>query len=122
MDARNNTSGGDLRRPSTRKHMGVATNDPEYLPPTGPAPGAGRIPPSSSTLRIRANERGGKSGTRAGAPDGSHHYERYLQTPKKGRSIFTSQQQRQRKRTQALLAVLILAAVALALVWFFILR
>lgn len=108
-----------------RKHMGVATSDPEYLPQTGPS---GRVPPSSPTLRIRANERQGAgmatTGKRkrgAGQP-GQLHYDRYLQTPKKGRSIFTSQQDRQRRRIQVLLAVLIIAAIALALFWFFVLR
>ena len=43
-------------------------------------------------------------------------------SPKKGRAIFTSQQDRQRRRVQVLLAVLIVAAIALALFWFFVLR
>lgn len=107
----------------TRKHMGVASSDPEYLPQTGPS---GRVPPSSPTLRIRANERGARGHQSQpvawGSQPGQLHYDRYLQTPKKGRSIFTSQQDRQRRRVQVLLAVLIVAAIALALFWFFVLR
>lgn len=111
-----------------RKHMGVASNDPEYLPTAPLNNTPGRIPPSSPTLRVRSYERGSaQGGQRAQAPlqgggNGQLHYDRYISTPKKGRSIFTSQQQRQRKRVQVLLAVLIVAAIALALVWFFVLR
>lgn len=105
-----------------RKHMGVASSDPEYLPQTGPT---GHVPPSSPTLRIRANERGAAHGNqplKSNGQPGQLHYDRYLQQPKKGRSIFTSQQDRQRKRVQILLAALIVAAIALALFWFFVLR
>lgn len=105
-----------------RKHMGVASSDPEYLSQTGPT---GHVPPSSPTLRIRATERNAAHGSqpiKGGGQPGQLHYDRYLQQPKKGRSIFTSQQDRQRRRVQALLVVLIVAAVALALFWFFVLR
>ena len=105
-----------------RKHMGVASSDPEYLPQTGPT---GHVPPSSPTLRIRANERAAARGAqpiRGNGQPGQLHYDRYLQQPKKGRAIFTSQQDRQRRRVQVLLAVLIVAAIALALFWFFVLR
>lgn len=104
-----------------RKHMGVASSDPEYLPATGKGASGGYIPPSSPTLRIRANERGG-AGPAAGGQTGQLHYDRYLQVPKKGHAIFSSRQSRQRRRIQLLLAVLIVAAVVLALVWFFVLR
>lgn len=105
-----------------RKHMGVASSDPEYLPQTE---ATGYVPPSSPTLRIRANERGSartNQPLKGNAQPGQLHYDRYLQQPKKGRSIFTSQQDRQRRRVQILLAVLIVAAIALALFWFFVLR
>lgn len=104
-----------------RKHMGVASSDPEYLPQTEPT---GYVPPSSPTLRIRANERGGRDvqPIKGNGQSGQLHYDRYLQKPKKGRSIFTSQQDRQRRHVQVLLAVLIVAAIALALFWFFVLR
>lgn len=104
-----------------RKHMGVASSDPEYLPQADPS---GYVPPTSPTLRIRANERNKQNG-HAGVGDGQPgqpNYSRYLTKPKRGRSIFTSQQDRQRQRVQILLAVLIVAAIALALFWFFVLR
>lgn len=129
----------------TRKHMGVATSDPTYLPPVDNpnAPKAGRsprvptrkvsygsggsaqnglssghghtssrIPPSSPTLQVRTNEGGGNI-----SPGRS-----YISTPKKGRAIFTSRQDRQRKRIKFALAIMIIAAIALALFWFFALR
>lgn len=109
-----------------RKHMGVATSDPEYLPPTGPtAQGTGYVPPSSPTLHVRSDGRGAtKQPVPQGQPvqAGQLHYDRYLQTPKKGRSIFTSRLDRQRRKMKLLLAVLIIAAIVLAFVWFFVLR
>ena len=105
-----------------RRHMGVASSDPEYLPKPDPT---GYVPPSSPTLRIRANEQGAAHGHQPLKGDGQKgrlHYDRYLQQPKKGRSIFTSRQDRQRRRVQVLLGVLIVAAIALALFWFFVLR
>lgn len=140
-----------------RKHMGVATNDPEYLPPVdnprfsartssqtddtahgpshpggplrgsargGASQGQGYIPPSSSTLKVRPRDRGAAGGPAVGgAPGGKQlHYDRYISVPKKGKTIFTSRQARQHRNTQILLVVLILAAIALALVWFFLLR
>lgn len=137
-----------------RKHMGVASNDPEYLPPVdnprfsprtstqlddaaagasrlgitsrGPARGGvsqgqGYIPPSSSTLKVRTRDRGGVSAGPAGGGK-QLHYDRYISVPKKGKTIFTSRQARQHRNAQILLAVLVLAAIALALVWFFLLR
>ena len=61
--------------------------------------------------------RGGQAGTGA-----RPNYGRYISTPKKGRSIFTSRQDRQRRRVKILLGALIIAATALALFWFFVLR
>ena len=108
------------RRTRPRKHMGVASSDPEYLPQTDPS---GHVPPSSPTLRVRANERGTQVRQPvAGGKPGQLRYDRYLQKPRKGHSIFTSRQDRQRQRVHVLLAVLIVAAIALALFWFFMLR
>ncbi len=132
----------------TRKHMGVATSDPEYLPPVGgnrpqahvpptsptlrvrtgdargglPPVGGNRpqahVPPTSPTLRVRTGDaRGGQAGTGA-----QPNYGRYISTPQKGRSIFTSRQDRQRRRVKILLGALIIAATALALFWLFVLR
>lgn len=93
-----------------RVHMGVATADPQYLPPM--AEGT-RRPGGAAPLRP-AHQR---SEQRAPL-----HYDRYLQTPKPGKSIFTARHDRSRRRVKRLLAVLIVLAIALALVWFFVLR
>lgn len=129
--------------PGTRKHMGVATSDPTYLPPVNnpnaPASdrktrvpvrkvsyGSGgsaqngipsgqspsRIPAASPTLQVRTHEGGGNISPRRN----------YISTPKKGRAIFTSRQDRQRRRIKIALAIMIVAAIALALFWFFVLR
>ncbi len=50
------------------------------------------------------------------------NYDRYLQTPKPGKSIFTRQRARERRRARLLIVALLIVAVALALVWFFVLR
>lgn len=88
-------------RNKKRKHMGTAVDDPEYLP-QGPSAGGGAL-----------------------APDGRRtitHSARYLQTPKAGKSIFTSQKERARKRKQHMvLALVVLAVIAIAVVLFVIL-
>lgn len=89
--------------PTTRRHMGTATSDPTYLPPVTRGSGQGPTHP-------RSNQR---------AP---LHYDRYLQSPKPGKSIFTARQDRSRRRIlHRLIALLVLAGV-IAAVWFFFLR
>lgn len=108
----------EQQRSGKRQHMGTATSDPEYLPQT------------DFQMRRDQRQNGGEGQMapqrprqeHAGSPKQSLHYERYLQTPKPGKSIFTSRQDRQRRRTHRVLAVLILLAVIVALVWFFVLR
>lgn len=110
-----------------RKHMGVASSDPDYLPPVGPKRNGGHsdmaapansqhVSPSGSAGRTL---QAGNNRQRSNDP---LHYDRYISVPKKGRSIFTARQARQRHRLYLALAVLVLVAVALALVWFFLLR
>lgn len=126
--------GGTSPRPAygakPRKHMGTATSDPEYLPPTD---SGGHIPPNSSTLRVRQNEHAEGGPASAHGPHrgrdlgprrkhGEIKTGRYLSTPHGGKRIFTTQRDRQQRRMRHILAVLILAAIALALVWFFLLR
>ncbi|MCI5784600.1 hypothetical protein ACTQY8_04630 [Collinsella bouchesdurhonensis] len=84
-----------------RKHMGTATSDPQYLSPTGYEK-SGHLSPNASRER---------DGGRA-----TVHYERYLQTPKPGKSIFISRQERARKRNRRLLlAAIIVVVVAILL-------
>lgn len=119
-----------------RKHMGVATSDPEYLPPVNGAAASARSArmerehpdrsradrtPYSTLHGGRPSDRPGRADRQAD-PGGQSNYGRYISTPKKGRSIFTSRQDRQRRRVKIMLAVLIVTAVALALFWFFALR
>ena len=90
-----------------RRHMGVATSDPQYLPTTGanasrPAPHAPAHPVSEHRAPL--------------------HYDRYLQTPKPGKTIFSSRHERVRRRTRAFIIAVLLVAIAIALVWFFVLR
>ncbi len=85
-----------------RRHMGTATSDPEYLPRTEPG-----------ARRATAPE---------GAPHASLHYDRYLQTPKPGRSIFTSRHDRARRRTRLLLIALLVAVIVALVAWFLFLR
>ena len=78
--------------------------------PSGQSPS--RIPVASPTLQVRTHEGGGNISPRRN----------YISTPKKGRAIFTSRQDRQRRRIKIALGIMIVAAIALALFWFFVLR
>ncbi len=82
-----------------RKHMGVATADPQYLPQSGPAHPR-RSNPGDTGQRQRL------------------HYERYLQTPGSKKSIFVARQERARRHA---IVVAIIALVLVALVLWLIL-
>ncbi len=141
MDEQTSRPRPDIR--GTRKHMGVATSDPTYLPPVDNpnAPASDRkaripvrkvsygsggsahnsapaskspshIPVSSPTLQVRTHEGAGNISPRRN----------YISTPKKGRAIFTSRQDRQRRRIKIALGLMVVAAIALALFWYFVLR
>lgn len=90
-------------RAGRRRHMGTAVSDPDYL--------------SQLTGDMGANP--GASGT------GQHaitHSARYLQTPKPGKSIFTSQKARARQHTRRVVAALILLAVIVVAIVLFVVR
>lgn len=95
----------------TRHYMGRATDDPTYLAPANPN---GDRSGSAKPFTAQADATAQKNTLR--------QYNRYLQTPKAGRTIFTSRYERRNRRLKRLLAALIVLAIALALVWFFILR
>lgn len=97
-----------------RRHMGTATSDPEYLPQTefqkrqAADPNARATPIRDATAPRRS---------------GTVNYDRYLQTPKQRKSIFTSRQARQHQmHVRMLAALLVILIIALALVWFFVLK
>lgn len=130
-------------RPAARKHMGVATSDPTYLPPVNNpnAPKKGRkvrVPARKTSYGAGGSAQTGGPAARSGgyvppssptlqvrANEGGSNItpgRNYISQPKKGHAIFTSREDRNRKRMRALLAALVLAAIALALAWFFLLR
>lgn len=88
-----------------RKHMGTATSDPQYLSPTE----------YENSRRLSHSE-----GSRRSAGNGAMHYERYLQTPKPGKSIFTSRRDRARKRNRRLIFVAVIVIVAAILLKIFV--
>lgn len=119
-----------IQRGGQRKHMGTATSDPDYLTPTGfehNGRQALNAYMSAKHQQKRGAQRGDESlkkANRNGKPSkpGQLHYDRYLSTPKPGRSIFISQHDRKRKRLKTLIAILIVLIIALALAWFIFLR
>lgn len=87
-----------------RKHMGVATSDPQYLQPVGHQTGAPQGP---------AHPRRKMPGD--GEPQVLHS-DRYLSAPSGRKTIFTARQDRARRRTRAALVVALIVIVAI-LVW-----
>lgn len=116
-----------------RRHMGVATSDPQYLPLT---------PQEQARERALAREQQRHNvaaaqadafgaGPRPAHPaqavqPGTHrslqHSDRYLSTPKPGKTIFKSRYEKQRRDTKTALLIALGLAVALCLIWFFFLR
>lgn len=135
--------GPSRARSASRKHMGVATSDPTYLPPVN-NPNAPqrdrnvRVPVRKTTYGSGGSAQTGGVARRSGgyippssptlqvrANEGGSNISpgrSYISQPKKGHTIFTSRQDRQRRRVKILLAILVVATVALALFWFFALR
>lgn len=97
-----------------RKHMGVATSDPNYLADA----------PLSKLTTDHEQPQEGERNTGRG-PRGKQtltHSARYLQTPKPGRSIFMSREMRRKQQTKRLAIALILLIVLVLIVCFFILK
>ncbi|WP_040363009.1 hypothetical protein [Collinsella tanakaei] len=116
-----------------RRHMGVATSDPQYLPLTPQEQARER---AMAREHQRSQNAGQQPDAHNAAPRPAHpmqtiqpgthrslqHSARYLSTPKPGKTIFKSRYEKQHRHAKAvLLAVLLLAAI-LGLVWFFFLR
>ena len=97
-----------------RKHMGVATSDPNYLadaPLSKPGTDNGK-----SQEAARSSVRGPR------AKQTLTHSARYLQTPKPGRSIFMSREMRRKQQTKRLAIALVVLIAVVLIVCFFILR
>ncbi|MDO4436457.1 MAG: hypothetical protein Q4B77_00660 [Coriobacteriaceae bacterium] len=133
----------DRMRSASRKHMGVATSDPTYLPPVNNphAPKKDRktrVPVRKTSYGSGGSAQNSTSPRRPGGniPPSSPTLQvrsheggsnitpgrNYISQPKKGHAIFTSREDRQRKRMRGVLLVLVLVAVALAAAWFFLLK
>ena len=87
-----------------RKHMGVATSDPQYLQPVGHQTGAPQGP---------AHPRRKMPGD--GEPQVLHS-DRYLSAPSGRKTIFTARQDRARKRVRILLVLALIVVIAV-LMW-----
>lgn len=92
-----------------RKHMGVATSDPQYLQPTGRPQGVPNGP---------AHPRHKMPGD--GEPQVLHS-DRYLTMPSSRKSIFTARQNRARRRTRTLAALLVVVIIAVIAIILFVL-
>lgn len=98
------TSGGANGRSRLRRHMGVATSDPSYLPEIE----------TGTYERTVISER---------IPRQQVDYGKYLSQPRPGgRQIFTSPQERRRRRTHRAIIFILVAAMVVAAIWFFVLR
>lgn len=97
---------------SGRRHMGVASSDPVYLKdvPLSKNSACSQEQTQTPTKQPRRGPRPKQTLT---------HSARYLETPKQGKSIFTSSNRR-RKRHRLQMALLIIAVMAIALVIHFI--
>ena len=97
---------------SGRRHMGVASSDPVYLTdaPLSKNSACNQEQTLTPTQQHRRGPRPKQTLT---------HSARYLETPKQGKSIFTSSNRR-RKQHRLQIALLIIASVAIALVVYFV--
>lgn len=95
-----------------RKHMGVASGDPVYLKdaPLSKNSACSQEQTQTPTKQHRRGPRPKQTLT---------HSARYLETPKQGKSIFTSSNRR-RKQHRLQMALLIIAIVAIVLVIHFV--
>lgn len=97
---------------SGRRHMGVASSDPVYLK-DAPYPKTAHATRSKTQTPTQQHRRGPRP------KQTLTHSARYLETPKQGKSIFTSSNRR-RKQHRLQIALLIIASVAIALVVYFV--
>ena len=94
----------------TRKHMGVATSDPEYLPQVQP-PAQRR----NNAVQRAANPI-------AQPKHAISNSARYLSTPKAGRSIFISRYERRRATIKRCVLLVLSIVIIVLVVWAIFLR
>ena len=92
-----------MRPAPTRKHMGIATSDPEYLPQVQPSAQRTASPQMAPKHTISNSSR-------------------YLSTPKAGRSIFISRYERRRATIKRCILLVVLIVIIALVVWFIFLR
>lgn len=93
---------------SGRRHMGVATNDPDYLPPVHVSQQR-HVPVQPAHPRSQN-------------PNARHlHAERYIEMPTSRKSIFIRRERAQR-RVHLILAIVAIIVVIAFLLWFVLLR
>lgn len=99
----------DPRQTPGRKHMGVATSDPQYLQPVE---SRGDAPNRPAHPRHKTPGDGKPQALRS---------DRYLTTPSGRKSIFTARQDRARRRMRIILALALVIVIALV-IWLLFLR
>lgn len=95
------------RQRPAHKHMGTATNDPDYLPPV-------------------TSDRAGRTMNSAPRPvrqqgDQPVNYARYLEVPKSNKAIFT-RREHGRRRMHMLIALVAAIIILIVLLWLFVFR
>lgn len=113
-----------------RRHMGVATSDPQYLPLTPQEQARER---AMARGRQRSQNAGQQPDAHNAAPRPAHpmqtiqpgthrslqHSARYLSTPKPGKTIFKSRYEKRHRHAKAVLLAVLLIAAILGLIWYF---
>ncbi|QWT17755.1 hypothetical protein KPC83_00905 [Collinsella sp. zg1085] len=100
-----------------RRHMGTASSDPDYLPSVNTD--------STQSQEQRFDTHSARrplTTKKSPAQRRTLHFDRYLETPKPGKSIFTARQHRYDTLTKGILALLICVSTILFTLWFFFLR
>ena len=113
-----------------RRHMGVATSDPQYLPLTPQEQARER---AMAREHQRSQNAGQQPDAHNAAPRPAHpmqtiqpgthrslqHSARHLSTPKPRQTLFKSRYEKQHRHAKAVLLAVLLIAAILGLVWYF---
>lgn len=102
-----------------RRHMGVATSNPSYLPKTEMQM---RLDTQRQSQERRQPAHRIQQPSDPNRPRALTNSSRYLQTPKPGRSIFTTQRDRERRKHKLALILAALLVIVVLVAWFFVLH